>query len=90
MVTDAKRKVAVSVGGLPAPVTLLVPSISFTCCHLSLSTRGGRKWALLQPWHHAAAAKWDVSVASSGKRTARFCINKKVFAVVLLRVSVWV
>lgn len=82
MVTDAKRMVAVSTGGLPAPVTLLVPSIFFTCCHLTLSTCGGRKRPLLQPWHHAAVAKWDVSVASSGKRTDRFCINKKPFAIV--------
>lgn len=89
MVMEAKWKVAVSAGRLPAPITLLLPSIFFTCCHLSLSTCGGREHAVSQAWHHAAAVKWDVSVASR-ERAVVLCMNKTLFGGVQSCVSVWV
>lgn len=89
MVTEAKWKVAVRTGKLPVPITLLVPSIFFTCCHLSLSTCGGREHAVSQAWHRTAVVKWDVSLASR-KRIVVLCMNKMLFSVVQTCVSVWV
>lgn len=85
--TEAKWKVAASTGRLPAPITLLVPSIFFTCCHLSLSTCGGREHAVSQAWHHTAVVKWGVSVANQ-KRSFILCMNKTFFSVVQLCMSV--
>lgn len=89
MAMEAKWKVAGSAGSLPGPVTLLVPSTFFTCCHLSLSTCGGREHAVSQAWHHAEAVKWDVSEASR-ERVLVLCMNKTLFSGVQPCVSVWV
>lgn len=51
MVTNARWTGAVSSAKLPVSIIVPTPSIFFTCCHLSLSTYGGRKYADLQPWH---------------------------------------